>query len=274
MKVVAYISEKVGPVEIQEAEYHALIEGLKLALRHHPDDLQVFTDSAIVADQIRQEAPRMKSYMKPLHVKVRQLLAEMGEHQVRISWLPRELNREADQRASDAFFKPVDNAWVGRAARSSSDSRWRAQPRSSVSASSRSGSFEPFTKRSGARNWTRATSPGKSYPARGSWKRPSSSQRVTAAGPHAGTTPGPRRNSLPRYAADRHPTLTFAFAMSCRPASPTDEAVKRTLVKESLSVVDRAFTVIRNLAASELAMGPVENEPAKTLDVMFVVPWK
>jgi ribonuclease HI len=41
MKVVAYISEVVGPVEIQEAEYQALIEGLKLALRHHPDDLQV-----------------------------------------------------------------------------------------------------------------------------------------------------------------------------------------------------------------------------------------
>jgi ribonuclease HI len=60
MKVVAYISEVVGPMEIQEAEYHALIEGLRLALRHHPDDLQVFTDSAIVADQIRREAPRMK----------------------------------------------------------------------------------------------------------------------------------------------------------------------------------------------------------------------
>jgi ribonuclease HI len=112
MKVVAYISKVVGPVEIQEAEYHALIEGLKLALRHHPDDLQVFTDSAIVADQIRQEAPRMKSYMKPLHAKVRRLLAEIGERQVRISWLPRELNREADQRASDAFFKRVDNAWL------------------------------------------------------------------------------------------------------------------------------------------------------------------
>lgn len=27
MKVVAYISEVVGPLEIQEAEYHALIEG-------------------------------------------------------------------------------------------------------------------------------------------------------------------------------------------------------------------------------------------------------
>lgn len=36
MKVVAYISEVIGSVEIQEAEYHALIEG-QLALRHHPD---------------------------------------------------------------------------------------------------------------------------------------------------------------------------------------------------------------------------------------------
>jgi hypothetical protein len=49
--------------------------------------------------------------MKPLHAEVRRLLAEIGE-QVKISWLPRELNREADQRASDAFFKKVDNAWL------------------------------------------------------------------------------------------------------------------------------------------------------------------
>jgi ribonuclease HI len=111
MKVVAYISEVVGPMKIQEAEYHALIEGLKLALQHHPDNLQVFTDSAIVADQIRQETPRMKKpYMKLLHAEVRQLLAEIGERRVRISWLPRELNREADQRASDAFFKDAGKA--------------------------------------------------------------------------------------------------------------------------------------------------------------------
>jgi hypothetical protein len=68
--------------------------------------------AAIVADQINQEAPRMKSYMKPLHAKVQRLLAEIGEGRVRISWLPRELNREADQRASDAFFKRVNNTWL------------------------------------------------------------------------------------------------------------------------------------------------------------------
>jgi ribonuclease HI len=113
MRVVAYISEVVGPMEIQAAEYKAIIEGLKLALRHQADDLQVFTDSAILADQIGLEAPKMKPYMKSLHAEVRQLLAEIGERgmRVRISWLPRELNREADQRASDAFFKKVENAF-------------------------------------------------------------------------------------------------------------------------------------------------------------------
>jgi ribonuclease HI len=114
MKVLAYISEVVGPLTIQEAEYRALIEGLKLALRHHPDDLQVFVDSAIIAEQVRQEAPRIKpANMKKLHAEARQLLTQIGERQVRISWLPRELNREADQRASDAFFKQVGNAWFG-----------------------------------------------------------------------------------------------------------------------------------------------------------------
>jgi hypothetical protein len=51
--------------------------------------------------------------MKPLHAEVQGLLAEIGEKRpVRISWLPRELNREADQRASDAFFKKVGNLWL------------------------------------------------------------------------------------------------------------------------------------------------------------------
>ena len=95
----------------------ALIEGLKLAFRHHPDDLQVFTDSAIVADQIRKEAPKMKPYMKPLHAEVRRLLAEIGAEELAKSGsgsvgCPGELNREADQRASDAFFKKVDKVWL------------------------------------------------------------------------------------------------------------------------------------------------------------------
>jgi hypothetical protein len=53
-------------------------------------------DSAIIAEQVRQEAPRIKpANMKALHAEARQLLTHIGEPQVRISWLPREPNREA-----------------------------------------------------------------------------------------------------------------------------------------------------------------------------------
>jgi ribonuclease HI len=112
MSVIAYISKEVGQVKLQEAEYLALIEGLKLADKHNPTNLQVFVDSAFVAEQVNDRA-KIKQYMKPLLDEVRQLLQRIGEERVRISWLPRELNREADQRAYDAFFKRVGSAWVG-----------------------------------------------------------------------------------------------------------------------------------------------------------------
>jgi ribonuclease HI len=38
MKVIAYISKMVGHMEIQAAEYQAVIEGLRLALQHLPSD--------------------------------------------------------------------------------------------------------------------------------------------------------------------------------------------------------------------------------------------
>jgi ribonuclease HI len=117
MKVIAYISKVVGHMEIQAAEYQAVIEGLRLALLHpsDADDLQVFTDSATVADQIQEEEPGFKQlYMKKLHDEVRELLKEIRDRnvKVRISWLPRELNREADQRASDAFINRAGKAWL------------------------------------------------------------------------------------------------------------------------------------------------------------------
>ena len=109
MKVVAYISEVVGRVEVQEAEYLALIAGLNLALRQPPTMpptyLQVFVDSATVAEQVSGRAKVRGPVMKALHAEARELLGKIGEQRYRISWLPRELNREADQRASDAFLR-------------------------------------------------------------------------------------------------------------------------------------------------------------------------
>ena len=56
MEVIAYISERIDEKKIQRAEYRALIEGLKLAQKHDPTNLQVFVDSASVADQVTGRA--------------------------------------------------------------------------------------------------------------------------------------------------------------------------------------------------------------------------
>ena len=46
MTVIAYISKEVGQVKLQEAEYLALIEGLKLADKHNPIQ-PIFRSSSI-----------------------------------------------------------------------------------------------------------------------------------------------------------------------------------------------------------------------------------
>jgi ribonuclease HI len=108
--VVDYISEIVGSRFVQEAEYLAIIEGLKLARRYEPTDLYVYVDSSTVARQFNAPAPRIKEdYMAPLHMEARNLIDEFGVRIKAISWVPREMNAEADQRAADAFVRRAAN---------------------------------------------------------------------------------------------------------------------------------------------------------------------
>jgi ribonuclease HI len=106
LEVIDYISKTIGPVPIQVAEYRALIEGLKLARRYDPSDLHVFADSASVVKQVTTEAPKFHSSdMRPLHAEARKLIDHF-EERITISWIPRDMNAAADQRAADAFLRP------------------------------------------------------------------------------------------------------------------------------------------------------------------------
>ena len=114
LKVIDYISEMIDPVPIQEAEYRALIEGLKLASAHNPTlasahnptDLHVYVDSESVVKQVNAKA-RVRANMKPLHAQVLDLIDRLEDDRIRvsISWVPRDINLEADQRAADAFLE-------------------------------------------------------------------------------------------------------------------------------------------------------------------------
>jgi ribonuclease HI len=108
LTVVGYISRTIPAESITEAEYQALIEGLELAQAREPTDLYVYSDSASVVKQVNEKEPRFKKKsrekLEPLHRRARGLIEGLGERLKIISYLPREMNTEADQRAADAFL--------------------------------------------------------------------------------------------------------------------------------------------------------------------------
>lgn len=101
--VVDYISRTIEEEDIHRAEYRALIAGLKMARFHDPATLHVYSDRATLVTEITKEKPKRKKY-EQLHRDAGRLIQEFGDR-IRISYVPREMNIEADQRAADAYLK-------------------------------------------------------------------------------------------------------------------------------------------------------------------------
>jgi ribonuclease HI len=97
---IAEISERIGPAINTVAEYRALIEGLKLARSRGIQRIRVFLDSELVVDQVNGRAKVGKEHIRPLHTEARALLQEFPN--IRISWVPRRWNAEADALATKA----------------------------------------------------------------------------------------------------------------------------------------------------------------------------
>jgi ribonuclease HI len=98
---VAQISKAIGPVTHNVAEYRALIEGLKLARDHGIQRIRVYMDSELVVDQVNGVSAVKQAHLRELH-KVASTLVAVFES-IRISWVPREMNAEADRLAKDAL---------------------------------------------------------------------------------------------------------------------------------------------------------------------------
>jgi ribonuclease HI len=91
----------LGVATNNQAEYRALIEGLKAVRDWKPDRLEVYLDSKLVVEQL---AGRFRVRNRPLAQLVQQaqeLLKEFPE--VAISHVPREKNRGADALANRAI---------------------------------------------------------------------------------------------------------------------------------------------------------------------------
>ena len=99
--VLATVAEKVGPVgSPHEAEYHPLIRGLKLAAEKRLPYVAAFSDSANVVNQITRGWNKNE--------RATELCAEVAEAlepftRWQLSWVPREMNGEADRLVDQAF---------------------------------------------------------------------------------------------------------------------------------------------------------------------------
>ena len=100
------VSQQIGWARNHhEAEYKALIEGLKLARRRGIDRIRVFLDSALVVNTVNGDWNLKAEHHKDLLTKACDLVKEFAD--IKVCWVPREMNFEADSLASRALGRDV-----------------------------------------------------------------------------------------------------------------------------------------------------------------------
>jgi ribonuclease HI len=91
----------IGKATNNQAEYLALIEGLRQASRWTPERLEVYMDSQLVVEQLAGRYRVKNGDLRPLHGQALALLG--GFPEAVVSHVPREKNRGADALANLAI---------------------------------------------------------------------------------------------------------------------------------------------------------------------------
>lgn len=86
----------LGVATNNQAEYHALIEGLKAVEGWKPDKLEVYLDSKLVVEQVNGGWKVKEPELIELHRQATDLLKQFGD-KVTVKHIPREENRGADK---------------------------------------------------------------------------------------------------------------------------------------------------------------------------------
>lgn len=100
-RILAEISEKIGYTTNNQAEYQAIIAGLRKAVSLGAAEVEVKSDSELVVRQLLGVYRVKKEELKPLHQEARRLAGSFAAF--KIVSIPREQNREADKLANQAL---------------------------------------------------------------------------------------------------------------------------------------------------------------------------
>jgi ribonuclease HI len=98
----------LGVATNNEAEYHALIEGLKAVAEWKPDRIELFLDSKLVVEQVNGRWRVKEARLQTLHRQAKELLETFRE--VELKHVERERNKGADALANQAIDAHVKKA--------------------------------------------------------------------------------------------------------------------------------------------------------------------
>jgi ribonuclease HI len=96
----------LGVATNNEAEYRALIDGLKAVSEWKPDRLEVFLDSKLVVEQLKGAYRVRKNELMQLYDEAKTLLG--GFDDVEVTHVARERNKGADALANKAIDEHVE----------------------------------------------------------------------------------------------------------------------------------------------------------------------
>ncbi len=100
-RLIFCISERIGVTTNNQAEYRALIAGLRKAIALGAKQVEVHSDSELMVKQLLGSYRVKKAELKPLHEEVVKLASCLLNF--KIGSIPREYNREADKLANKAL---------------------------------------------------------------------------------------------------------------------------------------------------------------------------
>jgi len=91
----------LGTMTNNQAEYHALIDGLKAVREWNPDRLEIILDSKLVVEQVKGTYRIKDAQLKTLHAEVMRLLSDFPAYEIKHA--ARAENRGADHLANMAI---------------------------------------------------------------------------------------------------------------------------------------------------------------------------
>lgn len=98
-QILHWWARRIGPMTNNEAEYAAVIYALENLLRMRPLEIDVFTDSRLIVDQMHGLATTRAPGLQKAFQHLRSLIFEFNR--VSFHHIPRERNRLADALAND-----------------------------------------------------------------------------------------------------------------------------------------------------------------------------